>query len=329
MDTAFRLFPEQASTTAAAVDRLTIFLLVVTIFFTLLIFLCIVYLGLKYRRRSTTPEPTEMADPPPPRVETNKALELTWTVIPFIITLIIFGWASSVYIHVSRPPNDAMEMYVIGKQWMWKIQHPQGRREINELHVPLGRPVKLLMTSQDVIHSFFIPAFRIKQDVLPGRYTSEWFQATRIGEYHLFCAEYCGTQHSGMVGKIVVMEPAKYEEWLAGAPADDTPAVAGAKLFNSQRYACATCHGQKAPTLAGLYMRRQKMADGSEVVADEAYLRESILEPHAKTVAGYPPLMPSFQGQLSEEQVMQLIAYIKSLKDVARPESQPPATQPQ
>src|SRR5436305_585324 len=226
MDTRFRLFPERASSTAASIDHLTIFLLVITVFFTLLIFLCIVYLGLKYRRRSTAPDPIEMADTPPPKVPTNKALELTWTIVPFVITLVMFGWASAVYVRVSRPPNDAMEMYVIGKQWMWKTQHPQGRREINELHVPLGRPVKLLMTSQDVIHSFYIPAFRIKQDVLPGRYTSEWFYPTTPGDYHLFCAEYCGTLHSGMIGRVVVMRPAEYEEWLAGSVEEESPAAA-------------------------------------------------------------------------------------------------------
>ncbi|HEY3243973.1 MAG TPA: c-type cytochrome, partial [Phycisphaerae bacterium] len=200
------------------------------------------------------------------------------------------------------------------------IQHPQGRREINELHVPLGRAIRLVMASEDVIHDFYLPDFRIKQDVIPGRYTSEWFVPTRLGEYHLFCAEYCGTNHSRMRGRIVVLEPARYEAWLAGAVADEPPASAGERLFTELR--CITCHGTQAPTLAGLFGRRVRLQDGTVVVADESYLRESILDPQAKLVAGYPPLMPTFRGQVSEEQVMQLIAYIKSLSAAAGSEAE-------
>jgi cytochrome c oxidase subunit 2 len=307
MNTSFRLWPEQASNFAPKVDALYSFLLLVTAFFTILIFALICYFGLKYRRRPGRK---------PQEVHTSRTLELTWSVIPFMLTLVMFGWGAGLYVHMSRPPDDAMEIDVIGKQWMWKTQHPNGKREINELHVPLGRPVKLVMTSQDVIHSFFIPAFRVKQDVLPGRYTTEWFTATAIGEYHLFCAEYCGDQHSGMIGRVVVMEAAKYQSWLAGVPADEAPVAAGEKLFT--QYACITCHGQRGPGLAGVYnSTRAVIEDGrqKQVKADDDYLRESILNPSRKIVVGFQPLMPTFAGQLSEEQVLDLIAYIKSLKE--------------
>lgn len=304
MDRSFRLFPEQASTVAGKVDSLYFFLIAVSGFFTLLIFVLIVYFALKYRRKS---------ERRPPEVPTNYKLEMLWTVIPLVLVMVMFIWGAKLYVHMSVIPTDAMEIHVVGRQWMWKIQHPTGRRETNELHVPLGRPIKLTMGSEDVIHAFFIPAFRIKNDVIPGRYTTQWFEATQVGEYHLFCAEYCGAEHWKMIGKVVVMEPAKYEAWLAGAIADDPPVLAGEKLFT--RYSCATCHGERGPTMAGLYGKEIQLQDGSRVIADEQYLRESILNPSAKMVAGFPPIMPSYQGQLSEEQLMQLITYIKSLGD--------------
>jgi cytochrome c oxidase subunit 2 len=216
-----------------------------------------------------------------------------------------------------EPPDDAMVIHVVAKQWMWKIQHPNGRKEIDELHVPLGRPVKLVMTSEDVIHAFFLPAFRIKQDVLPGRYTQEWFIPTKLGEYDLFCSRYCGTSHSHMRGRLIVMLPGDYDLWAANAALDDRPEAAGGRLFS--QYGCIACHGQQAPTLAGIYGKPQPMQDGTTVVADEDYLRESIIYPRAKIVAGFPPIMPSYQGQLSEEQLFQIIAYIKSLKNPAGP----------
>ena len=216
-----------------------------------------------------------------------------------------------------------MELHVVGKQWMWKIQHPEGRHEIDELHIPVNQPIKLVMTSQDVIHAFLFPAFRVKQDVVPGRYSSIWFQATRIGTYRLFCSQYCGTQHSEMGGLVYVMEPGDYEAWLAGTPSNVSEAQAGAQLF--VQYSCMTCHGQRGPTMAGLYMSRVPLSDGSTVIADESYLRESILYPSTKLVAGYPPIMPSFHNQLNEEQVFQLIAYIKSLQNAT---STQPATTP-
>jgi cytochrome c oxidase subunit 2 len=247
----------------------------------------------------------------------------------------MFLGGARVFLDAHRPPAGAMEIYVIGKQWMWKIQHPEGRREINMLHVPLGRPVELIMTSQDVIHDFAVPAFRIKQDVLPGMYTTEWFVATQLGRYHLFCDQYCGTDHSQMIGTVVVCTPSEYEQWLAGDPSAVAPAIAGKQLF--QTYGCMSCHGQYGPTLAGLYGRPVTVIDENgrqrTVTADDAYLRESIIYPDAKLVLGYPNRMPSFKSTLSEEQILDLIEYIKSLSGAAdvAPYSGPavgPATQP-
>ncbi len=219
-----------------------------------------------------------------------------------------------------------MEIFVVGKQWMWKVQHPGGQREINELHVPVGRPVKLIMGSEDVLHSYYIPAFRVKADVIPGRYNTLWFQATTPGRYHLFCAEYCGTQHSGMIGEIIAMEPAAYQEWVSGGRAEDSPVAAGAKLF--QDLACVSCHQAESqgrgPSLVNVFGHEVELQGGAKVLADEAYIRESILQPQAKIVAGYQPLMPTFQGLVTEEQLLQLIAYVKSL---GQPDS--PGTAPQ
>jgi len=214
-----------------------------------------------------------------------------------------------------RAPNEALDIYVVAKQWMWKFQHLDGQREINELHIPVGQRVKVTLTTEDVIHSFFVPAFRIKMDVVPGKYSTIWFEATKPGRYHLFCAEYCGTNHSGMIGWIDVMEPSEYQSWLAGGAAEGSLASSGEKLF--QQLACITCHRSDAqgrgPVLEGLFGKQVQLQAGGKVVADESYLRESILNPRAKVVAGFQPIMPTFQGQVSEEQVLQLIAYIKSI----------------
>jgi cytochrome c oxidase subunit 2 len=317
MDKGFQWWPDQASSVAGKVDALYAFLIVVTVFFTVLIFAAIVFLALKYRRRPGVK---------PQVVHTSHALELTWTIIPFVLTMVMFFWSAGLYVHMQRAPDDAMQINVVGKQWMWKIQHPTGKREINELHVPKDRPIRLVMTSQDVIHSFYLPSFRVKQDVLPGRYTSEWFTATKVGEYHLFCAEYCGTQHSGMIGKVIVMEPTEYQAWLAGTPSDESPAAAGAKLFT--QFQCFTCHGQRGPGLAGLYGSKVKLADGSTVTADDDYLRESILSPNAKIVSGFQALMPTYAAQLTEEQVMDLVSYIKSLRTEGAPQQSSPAQAP-
>jgi cytochrome c oxidase subunit 2 len=253
-------------------------------------------------------------------------LELMWTIIPFFIAMGMFGWGAKVFFDLYRVPAGAMEIFVVGKQWMWKVQHASGQREINELHVPAGRPVRLIMGSEDVIHSFYIPAFRVKADVIPGRYNTLWFQATTPGRYHLFCAEYCGTKHSGMIGSVVVMEPTEYQAWLSGGPTSDSPAATGEKLFTS--LACVTCHtgdaASRGPNLAGVFGHEVELQGGGKVVADEAYLRESIVNPQAKVVAGFPPIMPPFQGMVSEEQLLQLIAYLKSLKGPAPQPGAPP-----
>jgi len=305
---ALRLVPEQASTVAGQVDALFLFLVAITVFFTGLIFLLVVVFALKYRRRSD--------DERPKAIHGSLVLEAFWTVVPLGIALAIFVWGTYLYYVISRPPAAAMEIYVVGKQWMWKLQHPTGQREINELHVPVNRPVRLTMTSEDVIHSFYVPAFRIKADVVPGKYTSTWFEATKTGEYHLFCAEYCGTSHAVMGGRIVVMEPAEYERWLTGGASAESLPAAGEALF--ARLACNTCHKSdgsgRGPSLVGKFGKTERLASGETVVVDESYVRESILNPQAKITTGYPPIMPTFKGLVTEDQLLQLIAYIKSLK---------------
>ncbi|HVX84898.1 MAG TPA: cytochrome c oxidase subunit II [Phycisphaerae bacterium] len=307
MSDGFQLIPARASTMAYHIDDLVLFLLCVTAFFTILIFSLIIIFVVKYRRKN----PNDIGK----NIGEHHWLEWTWIIIPSLIEVVMFVWGAALYVRMSRPPANSLEIQVIGKQWMWKIQHPSGRKEIDELHIPVGRPIKLVMTSQDVIHSFFIPEFRVKQDVVPGRYSTEWFTPTKIGQYHLFCSEYCGTGHASMAGRVVVMSPADYAKWEANVPLDQTPEASGAKLF--LEYGCMTCHGQQAPSLAGIYGRQQTMSTGEVVTVDDDYLRESILNSRAKIVAGYPPVMPGYQGQLSEEQVMDLISYIKSLQGAA------------
>lgn len=305
----FPLRPDQASTIARGIDHLYYFLTAVDLFFTTLIFLTIFYFALRYRRRPGNERP--------PKTKTLLPLELAWSIIPAFLCAVIFTWGAALFVRNARPPQASMEIFVIGKQWMWKLQHVEGRSEINELHIPLGQPVKLTMTSEDVIHDFFIPAFRVKKDVLPGRYTSIWFQATQLGKFHLFCGQYCGTNHSHMRGWVYVMKPADYELWLSGGVKTQTMAEAGADLY--EQYGCITCHGTgKGPPFVNLYGSSVKLEDGRTVVADDSYIRESILFPSAKIVAGYPAIMPTFQGQLNESQVLDLIAYIKSLRTQER-----------
>lgn len=293
---------------ASRVDALFYFLCAVSLVFSLIVAIGIAFSAARYRKGSPASRKGALHDYLP--------IELVWSIVPLLIALFIFAWSTRLFFDMRVPPKNAMEIYVVGKQWMWKIQHPEGNREINELHVPVGRPVKLIMTSQDVIHSFYIPAFRIKQDVLPGRYSEEWFQATTPGEYHLFCAEYCGTSHSGMIGKVIVMEPADYEKWLMSASATGIGMAAnGAELFD--RLGCRTCHrqdsGQRGPALDGLFGKQVKLAGGQTIVADQEYIRESIVNPSAKMVEGYAPLMPTYKNQLTQEQVNQLIEYVRSL----------------
>jgi cytochrome c oxidase subunit II len=301
------LFPEGASTMASRVDNLYFFLIGLTVFFSLLIAGTIVYCAVKYHRR----RPDQVGE----KIHGGMLLEVTWTVIPLMITMVIFVWGTSVFFAMSRPPDETLNIYVVGKQWMWKFQHLDGQREINELHVPVGRNVKLITTSEDVIHDFFVPAFRMKADVLPGRYVSLWFRPTRPGRYQLFCAEYCGTQHSRMIGEVVVMDPSEYQTWLSGGAPEGSLASSGEKLF--QDLACITCHRSDAqgrgPVLQGLFGKTVALQSGESVVADEGYIRESILNPAAKVTAGFQPIMPAFQGLVSEEQLLELIEYVKSL----------------
>jgi len=305
----FPLFPKAASTLAPRVDLLYLFLVGVTLFFTLLIFAVVFYMAVRYRRARTD---VDRSNPP----AANHIMEIIWIVLPLGIVLFIFAWSTDVYFDVVRAPSNALEYHAIGKQWMWKFQHPNGRREVNYLHVPTGRPIRMVMISQDVLHDLFLPAFRVKQDVLPGKYTSLWFEATEPGTYNLFCAEYCGMEHSLMGGKVIVMTPQDYERWLAGDVAGETPIQKGERLFT--QYGCNTCHaagpGQRGPSLVGLYNSKVKLSSGETVTADDDYIHESIYTPTMKLVAGYQALMPSFKGQLGEEEVVNLIAYIKSLK---------------
>ena len=300
------LFPERASSLAWQVDGLYFLLIAVSAFFTVAIFVVIAVFAVKYRRS---------AHPHPVQIEGSLPLELAWTLIPLGICMIFFAWGSLIYFQEARPPQGAMEIYTVGKQWMWKFEHETGQREINQLHIPVGADVRMIMSSQDVIHSFFVPAFRIKQDVLPGRYTETWFHTTKVGTYHLFCSQYCGTEHSGMIGQVIVMEPTAYQAWLASGGATGSLASNGQQLF--QQLGCATCHRSdtqgRGPNLAGVFGKKIMLDDGRTVTADENYLRESILNPGAKVVAGFKPIMPSFQGQVSEESLMALVAYIKTL----------------
>ena len=303
------LVPESASSISWKVDALYFYLSGVTLFFALLISSVLIFFVIRYRRRT----PYEIPRP----IAGSHKLETLWTVIPFLIAMTMFGWGARIYFEQYKPPANAIEVYVVGKQWMWKLQHATGQREINELHVPVGRKIQLIMTSEDVIHDFFVPAFRTKADVVPGRYTTLWFEPTKPGTYHLFCAEYCGMNHSGMTGSVIVMEPREFDNWLSGNTGSMTPATAGQQLY--QTLGCASCHGAngeggRGPTLAGAFGKMTPLQDGGSVRVDEPYIRESILNPQAKIVAGFGPIMPTFQGQVSEDQLVQLMAYIKSLQ---------------
>jgi cytochrome c oxidase subunit 2 len=306
------LFPEQASNLAPEVDNLYFFVTAVTAFFALLVVFFVIVFAVKYRDRTG-----EKVGAP----NTGSILlELGWSIVPFFVSMIIFAWATIVFFHLVRAPDQTLEIYSTGKRWMWRFQHIDGQSEINELHVPLGRPVKVTFTSEDVLHSLFIPAFRVKADAIPGRYSSIWFTPTRKGEYHLFCAEYCGTQHSGMIGRVFVMEPIEYQAWLSGGGGLSMTAR-GEQLF--QQLGCVSCHltdgSGRGPSLAGKYGQQEQLANGAAVVVDDTYIRESILTPQAKLVAGYGPVMPTFQGQVNEQGLMSLIEYIKTLPSTGRP----------
>jgi cytochrome c oxidase subunit 2 len=288
------------------VDAFYLFLVLITTFFSLLVALLILFFVIKYRKR-----PGVEAE----QIHGSTLLEIVWTVIPLGISMVIFVWGAVLYYHIENPPANALEIYGVGKQWMWKFQHPGSQREINTLHVPTGRPVKVTLISQDVIHDFFVPAFRVKTDVLPNRYVYSWFTPTVPGSYHLFCSQYCGTKHSAMIGEVIVQKPDDYAAWLASGKAEGSLASMGEKLF--QEFGCSTCHrpdsGARGPSLQGLYGRPVRLSDNRVVVADDNYIRESILNPNAKIVSGFQPIMPTFQGVVSEEGLIQITEYIKHL----------------
>jgi cytochrome c oxidase subunit 2 len=304
---AIPLFPPNASSVSTEMDLLYAFIVAVSAFFTVAVVAAMVYFTIKYRRR----HPDEVgAD-----IHGSLILELTWTFIPFVLAMIMFGWGASLFYRLSRPPKDAMEITVVGKQWMWKVQHPEGIREINELHVPLHRAVRLTIGSEDVIHDFAIPAFRVRMDAVPGKLTTLWFEATQAGAYHIYCDQYCGTRHSAMIGVVYAMEPQDYAAWLAGGRSTSTPVDMGAQLFT--QFQCGTCHKDdntgRGPSLVGILGKTVSLTDGRKLVVDDNYLRESIISSQAKVLQGYQPIMPAFQGLVTEEQLLQLVAYIKSL----------------
>jgi len=309
----FRLIPPQASTSAHQIDWLFIALVAIMLFFLISVFFPITWFAIKYRSGSD-------ANRSNPSHGSN-LIEISWTTLPIVLSVALFSWGAVAYYHIERPPPNALQVQIVGKQWMWKLQHAEGKREINELHVPLGQPVALTMTSQDVIHSFFVPAFRVKQDVVPGKYTSEWFKATQLGEYHIFCSQYCGTDHSGMIGRVFVMEPVAYQRWLTAGEGGESIVVSGRRLFLDR--GCSGCHAVNSkfhtPLLEGLFDKPVPLSSGEIVKADEQYLRDSILLPGKQIAAGYDNIMPSYAGQLSEEEIMQLIAYLKSIGDKTSP----------
>ncbi len=314
------LLPEQASTLASRVDNLYFFIVAVTAFFGIVTSVVVIWFAMKYR----TNDPLKVGA----RITGSIPLELAWSIIPFVISIVIFVWAADVFFDIYRPPDQTLEIYATGKRWMWKFQHLDGKNEINELHVPVGRAVKVTFTSEDVLHSLYFPAFRTKADAIPGRYSSVWFNATNVGEYHIFCAEYCGTSHSAMIGRVHVMEPAAYQAWLSGNTGEGTLASRGERLFTD--LACVTCHlddgSGRGPSLVNKFGAQETLQSGEIVTVDDSYVRESILTPQQKIVAGYQPLMPTFQGMVNEESVMALIEYVKTKRStgqVAAPAAAP------
>ncbi len=306
------LFPEQASSFAWQVDLLYAYLIVVSVVFSIPVIAAVFYFGIRYREVERYSTPDEMHG--------SMVLETVWSIIPFVVSMTIFLGGAIVFYNQFTPPADSMDVYVVGKQWMWKIQHESGQREINELHVPVGRNIKLTMTTEDVLHDFDVPAFRTKVDVVPGRYTYMWFQPTKPGKYRLFCAEYCGLNHSGMGGWVYVMEQRDFDNWLSGNVSGQTPVEAGKDLFEN-KLGCASCHAggatQRGAKLEGIYNEEIKLVGGATVKADDNYIRNSILNPASQVVEGYQPIMPTFKGQVTEEQLNSLVVYIKSLSPTA------------
>jgi cytochrome c oxidase subunit 2 len=298
---------------ASAVDLLFVGLLAASLLVLLLLFFLLLRFAIHYRAGNAEADRDH-------RIKKSWHWEVSWTAATLGAFLVLFVWGAQLFVRLQAAPVDALAIYVVGKQWMWKVQHPGGQREINELHLPLGPAVRLIMSSQDVIHSFFIPAFRIKHDVVPGATETIWFQPRKAGVFHLFCAEYCGTDHSRMTGRIVVMEQISFSQWLAHQDVSGTMAAEGARLF--RQFGCSGCHGAgskiRAPAMEGLYGKRVPLSDGTVEIADERYIRNSILKPRARIVAGYDPAMPSYEGKISEDELVQITAYIKSLTDDMR-----------
>lgn len=315
------LFPEQASAFAWQVDLLYFYLIIVSVAFTIPIAVAIFFFMVKYRERTKYDTPDE--------IHGSIMLETVWSIIPFVVSMTIFLGGAIVFFNQFTPPDDAMEIYVVGKQWMWKIQHGTGQREINELHIPLGRKIKLTLTTEDVLHDFGIPAFRTKVDVVPGRYTYLWFEPTKPGKYHLFCQEYCGLNHSGMGGSVYVMEQKDFDNWLGGNASGGTPVEIGKDLFET-KLGCASCHAggpaQRGAKLEGIYGKEVKLVGGDTVIVDDNYIKNSILNPSSQIVEGFQPIMPTFKGQVTEEQLNGLVAYIKSLSGVTGPSTGQTAT---
>lgn len=310
MNEGFQLFPDSASSISSNVDLLYLILIGITGSVAFLIFVVMFWFVIRYRRR----DPHETGH----RVGPSIRIEVTWILIPLGIFFGFFVWGAVLYYRTQLPPDareEPLDVLVVARQWMWKFEHPSGVREIDELHVPVGRPVRLTMTSQDVIHSFFVPAFRVKQDVLPFRFTTTWFEATKPGVYHLFCAEYCGFSHSRMRGRVYAMQPHAYQQWLAGQPGGESVQARGRELF--EELGCASCHATherfRGPPLQDLYGTRVLLADGRQVVADENYIRMSILDPQAMVVAGWDPVMPTFRGQVTDQELLELVTFVKSL----------------
>jgi cytochrome c oxidase subunit 2 len=303
----FPLFPPEASQLAPESDALFFFLVLISLVGLTLVVLLIVGFAILYNKKR---------HPRAVQIEGSTLLETTWTIIPLGLFLITFVWGALIYFRVYTPPANAMNVYVVGKQWMWKVEHPGGQHEIDELHVPTGVPVQLTMISQDVFHSFSIPAFRVKREVIPGRYTTVWFQATRVGRYHLFCTQYCGTGHSQMIGWVDVMTPEDYRKWLTGSTSGQSLAQNGERLFAS--LSCNACHNTRpdarGPNLVGVYGSQLTLQNGETVTADDAYLRQAILDPSQHVTQGYTPIMPTYQGQVSEDGVIALVEYIKNLQ---------------
>ena len=304
--TNFSLYPPQASKIAPQMDALYFFMVLVSLIGLTIVVLLVTTFSIMYSKKR---------HPVPVQIEGSTMLEATWTIIPLGLFLIMFVWGALIYFRVYTPPANAMNIYIVGKQWMWKAEHPGGQHEINALHVPTGRAVQLTIISQDVFHSFSIPAFRVKREAIPGRYTSVWFEATTPGTYHLFCTQYCGTDHSHMIGDVVVMTPDDFKKWLAGSTSGASLAQNGERLFAS--LSCAACHNARpdarGPSLANVYGSKLTLANGQTTIVDEAFLRDAILNPSQHTTQGYAPIMPTYQGQISEDGVIALVEFLKNL----------------